>query len=180
VQYSRLMGARCVIAVDLAKQRLDMALSHGGTHALGRGAAESVEEVHSLTDSGADVVYDVTGHSSVFPGALAMAKRFGKVIVLGDTGSPSEQRLTSDVITRGLRIIGAHDNNPPPESTDHAYWSHRKMAELFFTYLGRGDMRVSDLITHRYHPADAPEAYRMLREERDSAMGVIFDWTLLS
>jgi hypothetical protein len=26
-------------------------------------------------------------------------------------------------------------------------------------------------------PADAPEAYRMLREERATAMGVLFDWT---
>ena len=53
------------------------------------------------------------------------------------------------------------------------------MADLFYTYVLRGDIRVTDLITHRYSPADAPEAYRMLREERAAAMGVLFDWTLL-
>jgi threonine dehydrogenase-like Zn-dependent dehydrogenase len=47
------------------------------------------------------------------------------------------------------------------------------------TYVLRGDMRVTDLITHRYSPADAPEAYRMLREERATAMGALFDWTQL-
>jgi threonine dehydrogenase-like Zn-dependent dehydrogenase len=50
------------------------------------------------------------------------------------------------------------------------------MVELFFTYLQRGDMRVSDLVTHRYAPEEAPQAYRMLQEQRASAMGVLFDW----
>ena len=53
------------------------------------------------------------------------------------------------------------------------------MAELFFTYLLRRDMRVSDLVTHCYSPLDASEAYRVLREERMTAMGVLFDWTQL-
>jgi threonine dehydrogenase-like Zn-dependent dehydrogenase len=53
------------------------------------------------------------------------------------------------------------------------------MADLFYTYVLRGDMRVTDLITHRYSPADAPEAYRLLREQRATAMGVLFDWTQL-
>lgn len=76
-------------------------------------------------------------------------------------------------------ILGAHDSNPPAQSTDHAYWSHQRMADLFYTYVLRGDMRVTDLIAHRYSPADASEAYRMLREERATAMGALFDWTQL-
>jgi len=107
-------------------------------------------------------VYDITGSPRVFASALALPRRFGRLVLLGDTGSPSAQYLTGDVVTKGLSIIGAHDSNPPAQSTDHAYWSHRRMAALFYTYLLRGDMRVTDLITHRYSPADAPEAYRML------------------
>ena len=80
------------------------------------------------------------------------------------------------LISTGLCILGAHDSNPPAQSMDHAYWSHQRMADLFYTYVLRGDMRVTDLITHRYSPADAPEAYRMLREERATAMGALFDW----
>jgi hypothetical protein len=75
--------------------------------------------------------------------------------------------------------VAAVGSNPPATSTDHAYWSKQRIVELFFTYLLRRDMRVSDLVTHRYSPLDAAEAYRMLREERMSAMGVLFDWTLL-
>lgn len=178
VQYVRLMGARAVIAIDTSTRRLEMARAHGATATLAMGAEEAREEVLRLTGgAGAEVVYDVTGNAAVFPHALGMVRRFGKLLLLGDTGMPSAQRLTPDVITRGVQIIGAHDSNPPPVSTDYAYWSHHKMAELFFLYLTRGEMRVSNLVTHRYSPAEAPKAYQMLREERANAMGVLFDWT---
>jgi threonine dehydrogenase-like Zn-dependent dehydrogenase len=157
-----------------------MACQHGATVALAQGIGEVQAEIKRLTGGlGADVVYEVTGAPSVFQNALPLLRRFGKLILLGDTGLPSEQRLTPDIVLKGLKVIGAHDSNPPPESTDHAYWSHRKMTDLFFTYLRRGDMRVSDLVTHRYSPSQAAEAYEMLRTDRAHAMGVVFDWTQL-
>lgn len=180
VQYLRLTGARQIIAIDTAEKRLKWARDHGATTTLQMGAEEAREAVLRLTEGqGVHAVYDVTGAAAVFPHALRLLRQFGRLLLLGDTGSPASQYLTGDVITKGLTIIGAHDNNPPRHSTEHAYWSHLRMGELFFSYLQRGDMRVSDLVTHRYSPLDAPEAYRMLREERASAMGVIFDWTRL-
>jgi len=178
VQYMRLVGAREIIAIDLAPFRLELARAHGTTHVLPMSAAEAYAAVSALTDGRlADVVYDVTGHAPVFAAALPLARRLGKVILLGDTGTPSEQRLTSDVIRDGLHIIGAHASNPPTVSTDHAYWTHEHMARLFFTYLARGDMRVRDLITHRYLPTEAPAAYEMLRTDRSHALGVVFTWS---
>lgn len=179
-QYARLSGAREVIAIDPLPRRLELAAAHGATRTLGVPVADAVDAVKEATDGrGADVVYDVTGHAGVFAGALRLPRRFGKVILLGDTGTPSEQRLTPDVVTRGLRIIGAHDNNPPPEGTDHLWWSHRNMARLFFTYLERGQMRVGDLVTHRYSPAEARRCYEGLAADRSAAMGVLFDWAAL-
>ncbi len=180
VQYARLMGAWQIIVVDPAGKRLDMACEHGATAALSQGVADVQEEIQRLTGGlGADVVYEVTGVPSVFQHALPLLRRFGKLILLGDTGLPSDQRLTPDIVLKGLQVIGAHDSNPPPESTDHAHWSHRHMTDLFFAYLQRGDMRVSDLITHRYSPSQAAEAYEVLRTDRAHAMGVLFDWTQL-
>lgn len=179
-QYLRLSGARAIIAIDPAEMRLKMAAAHGATTTLAMTAEAAREYVLELTEGeGVNVVYDITGFASVFPSAIRLAGDYGKVIILGDTGSPGKQQLTGDVITKGLRIIGAHDMHAPAVSTARDYWSHKRMAELFFTYLQRGDMRVNDLVTHRYSPADAVETYRMLREERATAMGVIFDWTRL-
>jgi len=177
-QYVRLFGAREVIAIDTIPGRLELAVRNGATRTIARPVAEAIEVVKELTDGrGADVVYDVTGHPAVFAAALKLPRRFGKVILLGDTGTPSEQRLTSDVITRGLRIIGAHDNNPPPQGSDHHWWSHRNMARLFFTYIERKQMDVASLITHRYQPAQAKECYDAIAADRSGALGVIFDWS---
>jgi len=159
---------------------LAMAREHGATMILAMGVQDAREHILTLTDgAGANVVYDVTGAAPVFSISLTLLRRFGRLVLLGDTGTPSEQRLTGDVVTKGLSIVGTHDSNPPAVSTDHTYWSKQRMAELFFTYLLRRDMRVSDLVTHRFSPLKAPEAYRVLREERMTAMGVLFDWTKL-
>ena len=178
VQYCRILGARQIIAVDLAEGRLAMARAHGATHTLAMGIGEASGDILALTEGvGADVVYDVTGAAAVFSAALPLLRRFGKLVLLGDTGTPAEQRLTGDVVTRGLTIVGAHDTNPPQLSSDHAWWSKKRMVDLFFTYLQRGDMRVAELVTHRFAPAEADAAYRLLRNERMTAMGVVFDWT---
>jgi|SRR5579883_1861619 len=178
VQYVRLSGAKQVIAIDVSERRLEMAKKHGATLILPMGVDEAREAVLRATEgAGVGIVYDVTGAAPVFSSALALLRRFGRLVLLGDTGDPTQQHLTSDLITKGLSVISSHDSNPPAISTEHAYWSKGRMAELFFTYLARGDMHVADLITHRFSPLEAEQAYRLLREQRASAMGVMFDWT---
>ncbi len=178
VQYERLLGANHVVVIDTAPARLAMAAAHGATHTLAISSAEAEDAVASITAGRmADVVYDITGNAAVLPTALPLARRFGKVLLLGDTGTPSDQRLTGDVIRRGINIVGAHSTNPPPTASDYAHWTHEHMTRLFFTYLERGDMHVEDLITHRFDPRQAAGAYDMLTRDRSQAMGVLFDWT---
>jgi 2-desacetyl-2-hydroxyethyl bacteriochlorophyllide A dehydrogenase len=179
VQYVRAMGASEVIAIDTAPQRLEMASAHGATQALQLGVEAARAQVEAITGGRlADVVYDVTGHAAVFSHALALARDSGTLLLLGDAGNPSEQRLTSDVIARGVKIVGAHDRDRPFTS-DSLFWTQKQMGHLFLSYVARGQMRVSDLITHRFSPREAPLAYRTLETERASAMGVLFDWDQL-
>ena len=173
-QYVRNLGAREIIVNDTSEMRLEMAKSHGATHVLKTGVEDARDRVLELTGGkGADVVYDATGFPAVFAPALGLVRKFGKMLLLGDAGTPSEQRLTPDVVTRGVRILGAHDGHAPGKETDHNRWTQRNMTDLFFTFLERGQMRVADLITHRY----APQAYQMLQTNRATAMGIVFDWT---
>ncbi|RYX82241.1 hypothetical protein EON83_20475 [bacterium] len=178
VQYARLSGAREVIAIDTAPMRLQMAATLGATHTLEMGAAEAKERISELTNGRlADVVFDVTGHPAVFPAALGLVRRFGKMLLLGDAGEPSKQCLTSDVMTRGVRIIAAHDGDAPPDATDYHFWTRNNMSALFFDYAARGQMNVEPLITHRFSPHEARAAYDLLLHDRAQAMGVIFDWS---
>ena len=176
-QYARLSGAREVIAIDTAERRLEMAAAHGATRTLRMTAAEALKPVEELTaNRRADVVYEITGHPAVFATALPLARKMGTVVLLGDTGNPQLQNLTVDLVTRGLTIVGAHDGLPSFRPHELARWSTTEICELFLTYLARRQIRVADLITHRYQPEQAKECYTMLGTERDKSMGVIFEW----
>jgi len=175
MQYVALMGASEIIAIDPAPMRLEMASSHGATATLPMPANEALSRVQELTGGrGARVVYDVTGHHAVFAGALKLCADHGRFVLLGDTGTPELQHLTPDVIRRGLCIVGAHDRHSPADPTPGIEWDARRVFELFLKFLARGQMRVNDLVTHRYKPDQSPEAYAMLERHRERAMGVIF------
>jgi 2-desacetyl-2-hydroxyethyl bacteriochlorophyllide A dehydrogenase len=177
VQYCRLMGASEIIAIDTAEKRLAMAAAHGATATLAMTAADALPRVKELSaGAGADVVYDVTGHPAVFAAAQPLVRDHGTLQLLGDAGSPHLQTLTPDIIRRGVRIVGAHDGYPPQAPTAYVRWSGKQMHELFLSYLSRGQMKVSDLVTHRAKPKDAAEVYAMLQRDRTAAMGVVFEW----
>ena len=139
-------------------------------------AAEALAAVKGYTSGwGADVVYEVTGHAAVLA-TLPLVRRFGTLILLGDTGTPSLQALTSDVVTRGVHIVGAHDAHAAGVATDRDPWTSRAMEELFLSYLARQQIRTADLVTHRFRPEDAAEAYGVLTANSSEAVGIMFTW----
>ena len=174
VQYLCLIGLREVIAIDPVQARLDMATAHGATSTFRGRAADAVEAVKARTDGElADAVYDVTGHDAVFAEALKLVKTLGTLVLIGDAPHPSRQHLTHDVLRRQIRICGTQNDFLPP-AQDH--WCARRQISLFHHYLHTGQMRVSDLITHRFTPDQAADAYALLEERRGSTMGVVFEW----
>src|SRR5690606_3592045 len=123
-QYARLGGAEQVIAIDLAEARLAMATAHGATATLQCSAADARAEVQRLTGGrGADVVYDITGHPAVLAEALGLARREGTIVLLGDSGAPQRQTISADLVTRGLKIVGAYDTLPPMTPIEGIRWS---------------------------------------------------------
>ncbi|MCC7145578.1 MAG: zinc-binding alcohol dehydrogenase [Phycisphaeraceae bacterium] len=176
-QYAALSGAAEVIVIDTVPGRLAMAAAHGATHTLCKPIEQAETDLKTITGKAmADVVFDVTGHWSVLPHALGLLRRFGRLVIVGDTGEPEKQHLIHNVLGRDLTIMGAHDVNTPMDTTDFAPWSQGQMTSLFYRYLGQGRMRVRDLMTHTFSPHDAAQAYELLTQRRSEAMGVIFNW----
>jgi threonine dehydrogenase-like Zn-dependent dehydrogenase len=176
-QYARVLGVRTIIAIDTAPARLEFARLSGATHVLSMTAAEALESVRAITGgSGVDAVYDVTGNYRVLPTALPLLRSFGRLVMLGTTGSPEKQILCDDLVRRGLQIIGAHAVHAPRFSDNPAVWTTKRMHELFLHYLSTRQINVSSLITHTFAPDDAPKAYDLLERERATAMGVIYLW----
>ncbi|MFW6437983.1 MAG: zinc-dependent alcohol dehydrogenase [Armatimonadota bacterium] len=173
-QYLRAMGLREVMAVDRTEDRVRAALEHGATAGFTGDVGDAREFVEMHSDGElADVVYDVTGHPAVLPQALPLARDHGTLLMLGDCPVPSQQCLTYDVVSRQVRIVGTRSSWLPDA---HARWTPQRQTDLLFAYLQRGVMRLSDLISHRFHPRQAREAYDLLHRSRDETLGVVFDW----
>ena len=157
--------------VDLSTARLEHAKSGGATHLFKGDIAGCLDKIRKINDgAGPSVVVDVTGNSAVFEHALAAAARFGKVILLGDTGYPSKQCLSSDVMTKGLTIQATH------ESHDRGGWTQRRVDRLFFDLVKRGQFDLSGLITHEFLPDDCEKAYALANQQREPVMGILFNW----
>ena len=94
-----------------------------------------------------------------------------KVILLGDTGYPSKQCLSSEVMTKGLTIQATHDSH------DRDGWTQRHIDQLFFDLVKKDKFSLSGLITHEFLPQDCSEAYALVNEHRNETMGILYDWT---
>ncbi len=181
VQYCLAAGARMVVAIDAPGPRLDAATAHGATHPLGLDAAAAREPVAELTGGRMlDVVFDATGHPAVLAAAVQLVRRLGRVVLVGDTPTPSEQRLGPGVVSNAVAILGIHALTRPEVSDDFHPWSAREIAGLFFDYLLQGRMRIDDLVTRRHSPLDAPQVYADLMGDRSGVIGVVFDWSRVS
>ncbi len=165
-------GAGMIVVIDLAESRLSFAIAGGATHTIVGGVAARRAELLALSGrDGFDVVVDTTGNPHVFAEALGVVGMFGKLVLLGDTGYPAQQTLTSDVMSRGLTIVATHDHQ------DRGGWTQRRIDALFFQLACAGRFALEGLITHEFAPRDCERAYALATHDRASAMGILFDWT---
>ena len=174
----RIGGAWPIIVVDPARKRLEFAKEMGATHTLPLLAEEAREEVDRITkDRKADIVFEVTGNPVAVPAAMKLARGRGRVVLLGSSRGPSTIDFHEELHGVGLEVIGAHNRVHPSVETPYNPWTTRRHIELFYAWQGAGMLDVRRLITHRYPGQQAPEAFRMLLEDRTQALGVLLDWS---
>jgi 2-desacetyl-2-hydroxyethyl bacteriochlorophyllide A dehydrogenase len=177
-RFCRIAGAWPVLVADPAERRLPFAQQAGHTHILPLTAEQAGPEVERLTGGRmADVVFDITGNPIAMQGALKLARRKGRIVVLGSPRGPVSIDFHDEVHTLGLEIIGAHNSVHPPVETPYAPWTVARDVELFLAWQEAGVLDVRPLITHRYSWQQSSEAYQMLLEDRTRALGVILDWS---
>jgi 2-desacetyl-2-hydroxyethyl bacteriochlorophyllide A dehydrogenase len=177
VQYLLVAGARQVVAIDTVPWRLALAREHGATHTLAMDARAARQPVAELTGGRMlDAVIEVTGHPAALAPSIQLVRKLGRVVLLGDTPTPSQQALGPGVVSNSVSILGIHGSQSPAQATEYAQWTQAAMTHLFFDYVLQGRMRVADLITQRYSPLDAPQVYERLVTDRAGLMGVVFDW----
>ena len=165
-------GMVTIAVADLWALRLEHARRGGATEVFCGEVAQHTGAIGKLDEGrGPPLVIDTTGNAAVFRDALSVAARFGKVVLLGDTGFPGRQCLSSDMMTKGLTVQATHDSH------DRYGWTQRRIDRLFFACVLRGRFDPGGLITHEFTPERCVEAYALAESDRGRVLGILFDWT---
>jgi 2-desacetyl-2-hydroxyethyl bacteriochlorophyllide A dehydrogenase len=173
-QFAALSGAFPLIAVDMIGSRLKLSTKLGADYVVNPTEVDAVEEVMRLTDGrGADVVIEATGNPNAIPVALNMAGRLGRVVILGSPRGLSTVNFYMPIHRKGLIVIGAHNNvRPRYESLLH-FWTDKDDMKLALKLMARGKLKVRELISLKIPVEKAPEAYRLIMEQKEGILGVL-------
>lgn len=171
--FSRLNGATRIVCLDPSEKRRDIALRSGIKHVFNPADIELEKKLKEITKDGQfDAVFDSTGVASVVSTLPKYVKTFGNLIILGGVHKLVEMDLYTHVQKRSLRLIGAGS----PDPHNYPFDNEEKNQQTVLDLLQNGSLDIKPLITDIVPLEQAPEMYRILQEEKDKALGVIFKW----
>jgi len=178
LQLSKLGGGMPTMAVDIYDNRLDVALRNGADYAFNPSKMDVVKAVRDVTNGGASVVIEATGSPEAISIALKLAGRRGRVVLLGSTRGESTVNFYSDVHRKGVVIIGAHNSIRPRYESVHGYWMVKDDRAVVMNLLNKRLLKVRDFISLKLSFEEAPSAYKMLMQRKESVLGIILDWEI--
>lgn len=166
IQGARLVGARQIIAVDLADNKLEYARRFGATDCV-NAAQDPVAAVKALTGGwGVDYSFEMTGRPAVMEQAYAAARRGGSVCIVG-VGRYTESMQLNALMLSGeaKRILGCFygDANFRVD-----------MPNLLALYQAKR-LDLDGLITRTYDIGEAPNAFADLEAGRNARGLIRFD-----
>ena len=173
-------GCEALVAIDLSEFRLDVARAHGATHALNPQSCELPEAAHAITGGrGFDCIIEATGNPELLPTLYELARVGGRVLLLGGPGfQRTVETNFSRVYEKELTLIGIHAPKCPTTATPYWPWTQQYNRRQVLKMMADGRLDVRPLITHVLPFDQISEAYRLLSEETDKALGVILDFRI--
>ena len=156
IQVARAFGAREVVAIDLADDKLDLARRLGATVTINASSVDAVEAVREVTGGkGVDVAFEALGSPATVETAIDVLDDGGRAVLVGI--APVGSRATFDitrVVRRKIRILGSYGARA------------RTDMPLALDLVARGLVQVGDLITDRFPLEETARAYEALDNRR--------------
>ncbi len=150
IQGARIAGARRIIAMDVAPEKLAAALEFGATDAVLATAPDARQQVRTLTDArGADYVFVTVGAVVAYEQALGLTAPGGAIIMAGMTGNDDYMRLNPMMVAyQEQRLIGSKMGGTV---------LRRDIPRLIELYQ-QGRLKLDELISNRYQLDQINEA----------------------
>ena len=126
-------------------------------------AADLGEWVRIRVPAGLQIAAETTGKTDLIRDAAALLVRDGHLVVLG-------------YYSPGACEVDIHWLRAGETTTHFPNGQRRDRMERTLALIEQGVVKVDELVTHRFAPADAATAYLMLQQDPDT-LGVTIDWS---
>ncbi|RKU20332.1 hypothetical protein C6503_05945 [Candidatus Poribacteria bacterium] len=157
-----------VITVDALPLRCELSTRLGADISINADERDPVEEVRRLTDGkGADLVIDcVGGYAGVksFEQAQDMTRQFGIIQLIALYQQAPLPLHSSKIMSKRL-VAGILTDEP-----------RSQIAARALEKIQNGEIRASDMITHRFQYTEAKAAFDLLWNSPGDTLGVLIKW----
>ena len=186
VQLLAAQGCR-VIGVDLDRRKGELARALGADLALVPGEDEVEEMVANVTRGmGADAVVIAAASKDSRPMQLAeaVARERARLVLVG----VAELSLTrkafweKELVFTVSKAAGPGSLEPAYEAKGFDYplslvrWTERRNLSAFLELVGRGQVRLEPLVTHRFPLSEALKAYDLILKNLEPYIGVVIHY----
>jgi len=178
-----------VIGIDVMKERVELAKEVCGADICFTGANDAVDNVLKYTEGiGADsvLIYAATTSNEPVKQAMEMARKKGRVIVVGAVGmdldrSPFYEKELDFLISCSYgpgRYDPIYEEKGVDYPIGYVRWTENRNMQEFLNMVSEKKVNVKRLIDHVYPVEEAAKAYETLNSE-NRPIGVLFKYTEL-
>ncbi len=163
----------CLVTADLFPTRRAAAQSLGVSAALDPAAPDFHAQARSYLKAGADLALELSGAPEVLNEAIELTAFSGRVVIgswYGQKRAPLD--LGGSFHRSRIRLIASQVSTIAPELS--ARWDKARRYELAWQALAR--LHPEKWITQRFTLDQAAQAYRLLDENPDQALQVVFQY----
>lgn len=157
-QLAKAMGAH-VIALDVSKERRQLAQEFGAEEVIDARANNPVEAIHELTNGeGAHKTLDCSSSPEARAAAVRSTRSWGTTCYVGEGGQVTLD-VSPDLLRRQITLVGS--------------WTFSKQGQAACAeFIADNNIDVEKLFTHRWTLDQAEEAYQLF-DKQTTGKGVI-------
>lgn len=138
------------------------------------GDANFHKQALAMLDPGADLTFELSGNPAALNEAITLTRFSGRIVIGSWYGEkPAAVNLGGSFHRSRIKLISSQVSTISPELS--ARWDKARRFEVAWKAIER--IKPEKWITHRFNIEQAAEAYRMLDENPQDTLQVIFDYT---
>ena len=172
------IGGMETLAIDVIPWRVELAQTCGIANTLLSPTDDQLHRDYQL-------VIEATGTAAGAMTGIQLVQRHGELSLVGSqwgkgTHTTDTLRLLGTIFEEYVHIRSGWEWQIPTLDTRFGPNSIAHNARAILHWLATDRLVVAPLLSHRLSPAQPNEAYGRVVAEKDSTLGVVFDWTQLA